>query len=60
VVFTIIQGYDSCRTEYTTASEHMEWVLRDPDQIVKILHIEKISLQNIDANAPAAEMLTQV
>ena len=47
------EGYDACRTDFTSASDHMEWVVRSQEQIVSILSIEKMVLRDDDSEAPA-------
>jgi len=38
------EGHDACRTDFTSASENMEWVIRSTSQIVALLSFEKILL----------------
>lgn len=38
------EGHDACRTDFTSASENMEWVVRSTSQVVALLSFEKIPL----------------
>jgi tetratricopeptide (TPR) repeat protein len=38
------EGYDACRTEYTSMSQAMEWVIASQRQITKIVCVERIPL----------------
>jgi len=46
------EGYDACRTEYTTFSDNMEWCIKSPEQVAAILSVEKIPLSDEDDAPP--------
>jgi len=35
------EGYDACRADRTSASQHMEWCVKDPSQVT-VLHIMRL------------------
>ena len=48
------QGYDACRTEYTSMSPSMEWVVASERQISRIVCVERVSLSPDANRAPAS------
>jgi hypothetical protein len=46
------EGYDACRTEFTSASSNMEWALRSADQVLRVLWIEKIDVRQGEDHEP--------